>query len=110
MHCQHIKKVPHHSWPLTDLEVTVHDAHVVEVFDSIQNLLNELTGIFLCVEAFLYDTIEEFPSRNPALGGWKSGKYEKEWCKRIDLKVFLKREYLFHTRTHTHAPDIFNIP
>ncbi len=43
----------------------MHNAHVVEVFDGIQNLLNELTGIFLCVEALLYDTIEEFPARHP---------------------------------------------
>lgn len=49
----------------TDLEVTVHNSHVVEVFDSIQNLLNEFTGIFLCVESLLYDTIEELSTRNP---------------------------------------------
>lgn len=42
----------------------MHNAHVVEVFDSIQDLLNELTGIFLCVEALLYDTIKEFPTRH----------------------------------------------
>lgn len=51
---------------LTDLEVSMHYAHVVEVFDSVEDLLNELTGIFLCVEASLYDPIEEFPSRHPA--------------------------------------------
>lgn len=62
---------------MTDLEVTVHNGHVVEVFDSIQNLLNKLTGIFLCVEAFLYDTIKEFPSRNPALGGMKVRSMKK---------------------------------
>lgn len=43
----------------------MNNAHVVEVFDSIQNLLNELTGIFLCVEALLYDTIKEFPAGHP---------------------------------------------
>lgn len=40
-------------------------AHVVEVFDSIQNLPDELAGIFLGVEAFLYDTVEEFPTGHP---------------------------------------------
>lgn len=50
----------------TDLEVTVHNAHIMEVFDSIQNLLNEFTGIFLCVEPLLYDTIKQFPAGHPA--------------------------------------------
>lgn len=57
------------SGPQTDLEVTVHNAHVVEVFDSVQNLLNELTGVFLCVEALLYDTVEEFPARHSGQTG-----------------------------------------
>lgn len=51
--------------PRTDLEVTVHNAHVVEVFDGIQDLQNELTGVFLCVETLLYDTIEELPAGHP---------------------------------------------
>lgn len=54
-----------HLWAQTDLEVAVNNAHVMEVFDSIQNLLNELAGIFLCVEALLYDTIEKFPAGHP---------------------------------------------
>lgn len=48
----------------------MHNAHVVEVFDSIQDLLNELTGIFLCVEALLYDTIKEFPTRHSVFSMW----------------------------------------
>lgn len=50
---------------LTDLEVTVNNAHAMEVFDSIQNLLDEFTGIFLRVEALLYDAVEEFSTRHP---------------------------------------------
>lgn len=48
------------------LQVTVYNAQVMEVFHSIKNLLNQLTGIFLCVEALLYDTVKEFPPRYPA--------------------------------------------
>lgn len=41
----------------------------MEVFDCIQDLLNELTGVFLRVEALLYDAIKEFPTRHPVRGG-----------------------------------------
>lgn len=47
---------------VTDLEVAVHDAHVVQVLDGIQDLTDEHAGVFLRVEAFLDDTVEEFPA------------------------------------------------
>lgn len=56
--CQTIKKK-------TNLEVSMHNSHVMEIFDSIQNLLNEFTGIFFCVEALLYDAVKQLPTRHP---------------------------------------------
>ena len=42
------------------------DAHVVEVFHSIQDLSDEFAGVLLCVEALLYDAVEQLPARHPA--------------------------------------------
>ena len=55
------------TWPLTQahLQVAVYDAHVMEVFDSIQDLLNELAGIFLCVKSLLHNPIKQLPTRHP---------------------------------------------
>ena len=47
------------------LQVSVHDAHIVQVVDCIQNLSNEATGVHLRVEAFLYDAVEQLASRHP---------------------------------------------
>lgn len=52
-----------------DLEVAVDNTHVMEVFDSIQNLPDELTGIFLCIEAFLDDAIKQLTARHPGQRG-----------------------------------------
>lgn len=51
--------------PVADLEVAVDDAHVVEVLDGVQDLTDELAGVFLCVEAFLDDAVEELPAGHP---------------------------------------------
>lgn len=51
--------------PLPHLEVTVDNAHVMEVFDSTQDLLDELAGILFCVEALLYDAVKQLPTRHP---------------------------------------------
>lgn len=50
---------------VADLEVPVDNAHVVEVLDGVQDLTDELAGVFLCVEAFLDDAVEEFPAGHP---------------------------------------------
>ena len=42
------------------------NAHVVEVFHSIQDLLDEFAGVLLSVEALLYNAVEQLPARNPA--------------------------------------------
>lgn len=41
------------------------DAHVVEVLDGVQDLTDELAGVFFCVEALLDDAVEEFPTGHP---------------------------------------------
>lgn len=40
------------------------DPHVVQVLYSIQDLVDELAGISLCVEAFLYDPVEQLTAGN----------------------------------------------
>lgn len=47
------------------LQISVHDAHRVQVVDRIQNLPDEPAGIHLRVEAFLHDPVKELPSRHP---------------------------------------------
>lgn len=42
------------------------DPHVVEVFDCVQDLVDQLAGVSLCVEAFLHDPVEQLPSRHTA--------------------------------------------
>lgn len=40
------------------------DPHIVQILDSIQDLVDELAGISLCVEAFLYDPVEQLTTGN----------------------------------------------
>lgn len=47
------------------LQISVHDAHGVQVVHRIQNLPDESAGIHLCVEAFLHDAVEQLTSRHP---------------------------------------------
>lgn len=47
------------------LQVSVHDAHGVQIVDCIQDLSNEPTGVHLCVEAFLNDAVKQLTSRHP---------------------------------------------
>lgn len=55
---------------LLHLQISVHDAHGVQVVDRIQHLSDEPAGIHLRVEALLHDPVEELPSRHP--GGTNS--------------------------------------
>lgn len=48
------------------LQVSVHDAHVVEIVHSIQDLSDERAGIFLRVEAFFHDSVKELAAGHPA--------------------------------------------
>lgn len=47
------------------LQVSVHDAHGVQVVDCVQHLSNEPTGVHLGVETFLYDAVEQLASGHP---------------------------------------------
>lgn len=40
------------------------DPHIVQILDGIQDLVDELAGISLCVEAFLYDPVEQLATGN----------------------------------------------
>lgn len=46
----------------THLEVTVHDAHVMQVFDSIKDLSDEFAGITLRIKSLLHNSVKEFPT------------------------------------------------
>lgn len=41
------------------LEVTMYDAHVVKISDSIKDLTDELTGVSFCVEPLLHNPVKE---------------------------------------------------
>lgn len=60
------------------LQVSVDDPHIVEVFDCIQDLVDELAGISLRVETFLHNPVEQLTSRYPARR--KAWKTVKESC------------------------------
>lgn len=47
------------------LQISVHDAHGVQVVHRIQDLPDEPAGVHLCVEAFLHDAVEQLASRHP---------------------------------------------
>lgn len=66
------------------LQVSVHNAHVMQVFHSVQDLLDELTGIFLSVKSFFHNPVEEF-----ATGHSANGKTERCFQSRLS-----------HTPTH----------
>lgn len=74
------------------LQVSVHNAHVMQVFHSVQDLLYELTGIFLSVKSFFHNPVEEF-----ATGHSANGKTER--C----LQSCLWFLHLSHTHTNAHA-------
>lgn len=46
----------------THLEVTVHDAHVMQVFDSVKDLSDELAGVPLRIKPLLHNPVKEFPT------------------------------------------------
>lgn len=48
------------------LQVTVNDAHVMQVLDGIEDLPDQGAGIPLSVEALLHNAVKEFPPRDPA--------------------------------------------
>lgn len=72
---------------LSHLQVSVHDAHVMQVLHSIQDLLDELTGIFLRVKSFFHNPVEELTTRHSA-----NGKTER--C--------LQSCFRFLSLSHTH--------
>lgn len=49
---------------LFHLQVSVHDAHGVQIVDRIQNLPDEPAGIHLRVKALLYNSVKQLPSRH----------------------------------------------
>lgn len=40
------------------------DPHIVQILDGIQDLVDELASISLCIEAFLYDPVEQLTTGN----------------------------------------------
>lgn len=44
----------------------MHDAHGVQVVDSIQHLADEPTGVHLGVESLLHNAVEQLAAGNPA--------------------------------------------
>lgn len=46
------------------LQISVNDSHVMEIFNSIQDLMDELAGIPLRVEPFLHNSVKKFSTRN----------------------------------------------
>lgn len=55
------------------LQVSVDYPHIMEVFDCIQDLMDELAGISLRVETFLHNSVKKLTSRHP-VSKTKSGK------------------------------------
>lgn len=40
------------------------DPHIMQILDGIQDLVDELASISLCVEAFLHDSIKQLATGN----------------------------------------------
>lgn len=51
-------------WETRYLQVPVDDPHVVQVLHRIQDLVDELAGVSLRVESFLYDPVEQLAAGN----------------------------------------------
>lgn len=81
------------------LQVSVHNAHVMQVFHSVQDLLYELTGIFLSVKSFFHNPVEEFATGHPA-----NGKTERR------LQSCLWFLYLSHTHQRTCSLSLVFLP
>lgn len=47
------------------LQVSVDDAHLVQVVHSIQDLSDQRARVFLCVETFFHDSVEQLATGNP---------------------------------------------
>lgn len=56
----------HNHIRITHLQVSVHDAHFVQVVDGIQHLSDQRAGVLLCVEALLHDAVKQLAARDPA--------------------------------------------
>jgi len=82
--------------PQSYLEVPVHDAHSVQVVDSIQDLPNQCAGILLSVEPFLNDAVEKLSPRH-------SGKHDgmHKW---EDMLCNVLSTSLKHGHGHALAP------
>lgn len=50
------------------LQVSVHYAHVMQILHSVQDLLDELAGVFLRVKTFFHNPVKELAARHPAKG------------------------------------------
>lgn len=50
------------------LQVPVDDPHVVEILHRVQNLVDELAGVSLRVEALFHDPVKQLATRHPAKG------------------------------------------
>lgn len=48
------------------LQVSVHNAQLVQVVYSVQNLTDQRARILLCVKSFFHNSVKQFSSRNPA--------------------------------------------
>lgn len=46
------------------LQVPVDDPHIMQILHGVQDLVDELAGVSLRVETFLYDPVEQLPSRH----------------------------------------------
>lgn len=40
------------------------DPHIMQILHGVQDLVDELAGVSLRVETFLYDPVEQLPSRH----------------------------------------------
>ena len=56
---------------LSDLfyfEITMYNASLVQVLERLQDLLDQVAGILLCVAPLLHDAVEQLPTGHPENG------------------------------------------
>lgn len=49
----------------SNLQVPVHDPHLVEVVHGIQDLSDQCARILLCVKSFFHDSVKQLSPRHP---------------------------------------------
>ena len=84
------------------LQVSVYNAHLVQIVNSVQDLPDQRARIFLRIETFFHDSVEQFAAGHPA--------EQDRACVSVDVlktpaQIVTHAHAHTHTHTHTHGSN-----